>query len=71
MKTSNWIEYQLINKNRINEFEGYDRVVASCHIDNCGCIICYVSGSCDKELEPIDNEYILDEIYKTLENKQL
>ena len=69
MKTSNGIEYQLINKNRINEFEGYDKVVASCHIDNCGYIICYVSDTCDNVLEPIDNEYILDEIYKTLETK--
>lgn len=64
MKTSNGVEYQLIEKERINEFNGYDKVVASCHIDNCGCIICCISGSCDNELEPIDNEYILDEIYK-------
>ena len=55
-------QYRLLPANRLDEFEGYDRVVAQNHISNCGCII--VSPEYG---DPIDDEYMLEEIYSQID----
>ena len=58
MKTNYGLEFDILPKEEVEQFEGYDKVVAQCHIANCGCIIV------DSDYhQPIDNEYDLEEIY--------
>jgi hypothetical protein len=53
--------YKILPPSAIDNFSGYDKVVAQTHIDNWNCIIV------DKEYEqPIDNEYDLEEIIPKL-----
>ena len=66
MKTSYGLEYNVLPAESLNDFQGYDRTVAQCHIANCGKII--VSAEYG---DPIDNEYDLAEIYEQIENEQL
>lgn len=61
--TSSGLEYDTLDPSEINKFDGYDRSVAQCHIDNVGCIIVHAGT-----MEPIDNEYDLNEIYGEIEN---
>lgn len=55
-KTASGLQYECVNK--INpEWNNYDVSIATCHIDNYGCIFV------DAESEsPIDNEFDLEEI---------
>ncbi len=64
MKTKYGLDYNILSKEEVERFEGYDRKVAECHITNLGYII--VDG---KYGEPIDNENDLDQIYEHL-NRQ-
>lgn len=57
MKTSYGLDFEALAAEEIGRFEGYDKVVAKCHIANCGKIIIDSFGL------PIDNEYDLGEIY--------
>jgi len=61
MKTSYGLEFELLNASDLDKFDGYDRVVAECHIANCGSIIVDTVYH-----QPIDNEYDLEEIYNLL-----
>lgn len=56
-------QYKLLTADHIDDFYGYDRMVAQTHIDNVGCII--VSAMYG---DPIDNEYDLNEIYQAIES---
>lgn len=58
MKTSYGLEFKVLEPEMIENFSGYDRTVAECHVKNCGKII--VDALYE---EPIDNEYDLEEIY--------
>jgi hypothetical protein len=62
MKTSYGLEFDILPKEEVGSFEGYDKVVAQCHIANCGCIIVET-----RYHQPVDNEYDLEEIYGMLE----
>ncbi len=63
MVTSYGLHFEILAKEELEHFEGYDKVVAQCHIANCGCIIV------DEQYgEPIDNEFDLNEIYNMIEN---
>lgn len=62
METSYGLKFNILPKEEIDRFTEYDRVVAQCHIANCGSIIVD-----DKYGEPIDNEYDLAEIYDMIE----
>ena len=55
-------QYRLLSSEHLDEFEGYDRVVAQNHVANCGCII--VSPEFG---DPIDDEYMLEEIYSQIQ----
>jgi len=62
--TSYGLKFETLPKEDVDKFDGYDKCVAECHIQNCGCIII------DAEYkDPIDNEYDLAEIYSMLENE--
>lgn len=61
-KLNSGLEYETLDPSEIDNFSGYDRTVAQCHIDNVGCIIVYPGT-----MEPIDDEYALDEIYSEIE----
>lgn len=61
MKTSYGLEFELLNASELDKFDGYDRVVAECHIANCNKIIVDAAYQ-----QPIDNEYDLEEIYNLL-----
>lgn len=61
MKTNYGLDYKVLSPDKIDRFEGYDKSVAQCHIENCGSII--IDGTYE---EPIDNEYDLEEIYKLI-----
>ena len=61
-KLNNGLEYETLDPSEIDNFLGYDRTVAQCHIDNVGGIIVYPGT-----MEPIDDEYALDEIYSEIE----
>ena len=64
MKTSYGLEYRLLPPERIEDYEGYDKSVAQCHIANCGRIIV------DSVYEqPIDSEFDLGEIYTLLKHE--
>lgn len=63
METYYGLKFNILPKEEIDRFTEYDRVVAQCHIANCGCIIVD-----DKYGEPIDNEYDLAEIYEMILN---
>mgnify|MGYP006376448653 CR=1 FL=1 len=63
----NGVNYILLSKSELNKFSGYDKVIAECHLSNCGYIICY-EGGYDSDFEPLDDEYILDALYNLLEN---
>jgi hypothetical protein len=52
----------VLPKEEVEQFEGYDRVVAQCHVANVGCIIVDTTYH-----QPIDNEYDLAEIYDKIE----
>lgn len=61
METSYGLKFDILPKEEIEQFDGYDKVVAQCHIANCGSIII------DTEYhQPIDNEYDLAEIYNMI-----
>ena len=62
MKTSYGLEFDVLPKEDVEQFEGYDKVVAQCHIANCGSIIVDATYH-----QPIDNEYDLAEIYDMIE----
>ena len=62
MKTSYGLEFELLSKEEVERFEGYDKVVAQCHIANCGSIIVDAVYN-----EPIDNEYDLADIYNMIQ----
>ena len=64
MKTSYGLEFETLPKEELNQFEEYDKVVAQCHIANCGYIIVDTVYR-----QPIDNEYDLDEIYEMINKK--
>lgn len=56
----------MLDASHLNEFEGYDRTVAYCQIQNCGFILT------DTVYEmPIDNEYDLSDIYAYLKSNQM
>lgn len=61
MKTSYGLEYKVLPAEELNRFEGYDRHVAECQIANCGSVVVDTTYQ-----QPIDNEFDLDEIYKTI-----
>ena len=62
MKTSYGLHFETRPKEDIEQYEGYDRTTAECHIANCGCIIV------DTEYhQPIDDEFDLAEIYSMLD----
>ena len=61
MKTAYGLEFKTLNAEEITRFSGYDRVVAECHIANCGKIIVEAVYE-----QPIDNEYDLEEIYNNI-----
>ncbi len=54
-------QYRLLSADHLDEFEGYDRVVAQAHLANCGYIIVSTEYG-----DPIDNEYDLEEIYNNI-----
>ena len=62
METTYGLEFETLPKEEVGRFEGYDKVVAQCHVANCGCIIIDTIYH-----QPIDNEYDLEEIYGMLE----
>lgn len=59
-------QYRLLSANKIDKFDGYDRVVAQNHIANVGCIIVDSTYG-----DPIDNEYDLEEIYQAIESTKM
>lgn len=61
MKTKYGLDFNALDAAEVVRFSGYDRVVAECHIANCGKII--VDAVYE---QPIDNEYDLEEIYNTI-----
>lgn len=61
MKTSYGLEFELLTTSELDKFDGYDRVVAECHIANCKKIIVDAVYH-----QPIDNEYDLEEIYNLI-----
>ena len=60
MKTSYGLQFNVLTPNHIDNFVGYNKSVAQCHITNCGYIITDIYG------DVIDNEYDLDEIYSII-----
>ena len=58
MKTQYGLSFEILNASELDRFDGYDRVVAECHIANCGSII--VDSTYQ---QPIDNDHDLEEIY--------
>ena len=56
------LKYETLDPSELDRFSDYDKSVASCHIANCGRIIVYAGT-----MEPIDNEYDLEEIYKEIQ----
>ena len=64
MKTSYGLKFDVLPKEEAEQFEGYDKVVAHCHVANCGCIIVDTIYH-----QPIDNEYDLAEIYSMIEKR--
>ncbi len=62
METSYGLKFKILPKEEVEKFEGYDKVVAQCHVANCGCIIVDTVFN-----QPIDNEYDLAEIYSIIE----
>lgn len=61
METSYGLHFEILPKKEVERFEGYDKVVAQCHVINYDCIIV------DTEYhQPIDNEYDLEEIYNII-----
>ena len=62
METSYGLKYNILPKEEVEQFEGYDKVVAQCHVANCGCIIVDTVYN-----QPIDNEYDLEEIYDIID----
>ena len=62
METSYGLKFDVLPKEEVEQFEGYDRVVAQCHVANVGCIIVDTTYH-----QPIDNEYGLAEIYDIIE----
>ena len=62
METSYGLKFNILPKEEVEQFVGYDKVVAQCHIVNCGYIIV------DTEYhQPIDNEYDLEDIYNMIQ----
>lgn len=60
MKTTKYgVKYDVLSTKMADTFEGYDYVVASCHINNYGVIIVDEYGS------PIDDEYVLEDIFES------
>lgn len=43
--------------------DDYDILIAQTHVDNCGRIICYAEKNAYGYYEPVDNEYLLNELY--------
>lgn len=62
METSYGLKFDILPKEEVKQFEGYDKVVAQCHIANCGSIIVDTIYH-----QPIDNEYDLEEIYDIID----
>jgi len=61
MRTLYGLEFELLTTSELDKFDGYDRVVAECHIANCGSIIVDAVYQ-----QPLDNEYDLEEIYNLI-----
>jgi len=61
MKTSYGLEFLTLGTDELDRFNGYNKVVAQCHIANCGRII--VDAVYE---QPIDNEFDLEEAYRIL-----
>ena len=60
MKTTKYgVKYDVLSAKMADAFEGYDYAVASCHINNYGVIIVDEYGS------PIDDEYVLEDIFES------
>ena len=60
MKTTKYgVKYDVLSAKMADTFEGYDYAVASCHINNYGVIIVDEYGS------PIDDEYVLEDIFES------
>ena len=55
--TKGGLKYDFVSAKDAYKFEGYDYVVASCHIKNYGIIVVDEYGS------PIDNEFSLEMIF--------
>lgn len=64
METYYGLKFNILPKEEIDRFTEYDRVVAQCHIANCGSIIVDTVYR-----QPIDNEYDLYEIYEMINKK--
>lgn len=62
MKTSYGLHFETRPKEDVEQYEGYDRTTAECHIANCGCIIVDTVYH-----QPLDNEFDLAEIYDMLD----
>lgn len=60
-KTSYGLQFSLKDIKDISIEDEYDRIVARCHVANCGFVISHKDTI-------IDNEYDLDEIYRMIEN---
>ena len=41
----------------------YDVLVAQTHVDNCGRVICYPGKNIYGYYEPVDDEFVLNELY--------
>lgn len=61
MTTNYGLQFRVLSPEQIEEFSGYDRVVAQCQIANCGHIIADINE------DIIDNEFDLEEIYSILD----
>ena len=52
---------KVLDASHLNEFEGYDRKVCQCHIENCGYILVDTMFG-----DPVDDEFMLYEAYSQL-----
>lgn len=62
----NGMKVNVLDASHLNEFEGYDNTVAYCQIQNCGFILTDPTYG-----DPIDDEYLLADLYEHLEANQM
>lgn len=64
METSYGLKFELV-KEIDPQWDGYNKAVAECHLQNAGVIIIDIEYQ-----TPIDDEFDLDEIYRMLETQK-